>query len=275
MFRSPFTAHVFLLAAVAAVPTVACGDDGDTQPIEETGPVSLGVETSGALSVELLADGPLAVGLNRVYFRLTADGVPVTAATITQVPVMHMTEMGMEHSCPCEQPPAVADADGLFPGWVVFQMAGGLTGDTWREEVTVERDGAEPVDVVFEGFAVSESGARKDLTITTAMGSSTAIVTLNFAATPTVGKNPFTVTVHQRADMMGMSWAALDDLVVTATPDMPSMGHGSTGNVDPVHVAAGRYDGSVNLTMPGTWRIVLAFARDGVELGAVEYTIII
>ena len=139
----------------------------------------------------------------------------------------------------------------------------------------ISPDGAEPVDVVFEGFAVSESGARKDLTITSAMGPSTAIVTLNFAAAPAVGKNPFTVTVHQKADMMGMSWAALDDLVVTATPDMPSMGHGSTGNVEPVHVAALRYAGSVNITMLGTRGIVLTFARDGVELGAVEYTIII
>ena len=63
-----------------------------------------------------------------------------------------------------------------------------------------------------------------------------------------------------------------NDCAITVTPDMPSMGHGSTHNVDPVHVANGRYEGRVNFTMPGLWRDVFAFSRDGVPLGTVEYS---
>jgi len=264
----------WLAALTSSLVIVACTDDATTDP--ETELVSLGVATSGAISVELLADHALAVGLNHVFYKVkrTSDGALVRDATLTQVPIMHMSEMDMEHSCPSEQPPATADADGLYPAIIVFQMASGAMG-AWRSELTVElADGSDPIEVVFSDLAVADSDARKDLTLDDGMGgTSVAIVALHFDATPAVGKNPFTVSVHQKSDMMGMTWAALSDLTITSTPDMPSMGHGSTGNVDPAHVAAGRYAGSVNLTMPGVWRIVLSFARAGTTLGQVEYTL--
>lgn len=86
--------------------------------------------------------------------------------------------------------------------------------------------------------------------------------------TPRVGQNPFAVTVS-RVD----TGAAVTDLTVTAVPDMPSMGHGSSHNVDPIHVGGGRYEGSVNLTMPGEWRVLLEFERNGEWLGETEYAI--
>ena len=85
---------------------------------------------------------------------------------------------------------------------------------------------------------------------------------------PRVGQNPFAVTVN-RVD----TGAAVTDLTVTAVPDMPAMGHGSSHNVDPIHVGDGRYEGSVNLTMPGEWRIVLEFERHDESLGTTEYAI--
>ncbi|MCC6624927.1 MAG: FixH family protein [Deltaproteobacteria bacterium] len=269
---------LWLAALVGPLLASACADDpARTEPTPEPELVSLGLSETATLSVELLAEAPLAVGLNQVYYRLRSlpSGALVTRATVTQVPIMHMAAMDKEHSCPCEQPPAVANDDGLYPAFIVFQMASGMSGDAWRNEVTIELpDGGDPIEVTFAELAVAASSARKDLTLTDAMGgTSVAIVTLDFAAAPAVGHNPFTVTVHQKADMMGMVWSPLSDLVITATPDMPSMGHGSTGNEAPAHVAAGRYQGSVNLTMPGTWRIVLSFARGEQTLGAVEYTL--
>lgn len=85
--------------------------------------------------------------------------------------------------------------------------------------------------------------------------------------TPRVGHNPFAVTVAYQ------DGGPITDLTVTVVPDMPSMGHGSSGNVDPTHVGDGRYEGSANLTMPGEWRIVLDFVRDGEPVGSVEYAI--
>jgi len=245
----------------------ACADDNE-ELTPESERVSLGLEQADSVSVELLADGPLHVGLNKVYYRVkrVADGAVVESATIDQTPMMTMMSMDMEHSSPHEQPPGVA-VDGLFPAFVVFQMPSGDMGH-WRVEAVVDAgSGDEAVTFVV---TVADSGSRKDL----AMGEmGTAIVTLDFHGALKVGQNPFTVTVNKKADMHGMMWEPLSDLTVTAAPDMPSMGHGSPGNIDPVHVQAGRYDGSVNLTMPGQWRIVLGFARGGAEIGTVEYSI--
>lgn len=269
--------------AVLAVPLAAgaCASSDDPtpepEPTETPQLVSLGLETADDLSVEMLSRAGLEVGLNEVFFRVKRlpGGELVERATVLQRPIMHMEAMGMEHSCPCEQPALEVDEDGLFSGLVVFQMASGTGGDTWRNEVSVDLgDGAAPRTVVFEGLAVAASDRRKDLTLTDAMGGTTAaVVTLNFDGPLAAGQNTFTVTVHQKGDMMGMVWDAIEDLTITATPDMPSMGHGSSGNIDPVHVAAGRYEGSVNLFMPGTWRIILGFEKGQADLGTIEYVV--
>ncbi len=272
----PLRLSALMLGALAVA---ACDDAAEPGPTGETPElVSLGLQASDTLEVELLAEDAPAVGLNRVYYRLTrAGGEAVTAATLTQTPIMHMQAMGKEHGCPVEQPPAQADADGLFPAIIVFQMASGEpgSGDAWRVELAVDLgEGAPSETFVFADLPVAASDARRDLALTDPMGSpSAAVVTLHFDQPPRVGLNTFTVTMHHKTDMHGMSWMPDDDCAITVTPDMPSMGHGSTHNVDPVHVGNGRYEGTVNFTMPGLWRVVFDFSRDGAPLGAVEYTV--
>lgn len=258
---------VGLVMAGGAGGMAACADDKE-EATPESEQISLGLERAESVSVELLAERPLHVGLNKVFYRVkrVSDGAVVESASIDHTPMMTMSSMGMEHSAPHEQPPSVA-VDGLFPAYLVFQMPSGEMG-TWRVEAVVDAGNGDE-EVSFD-VVVTESGSRKDL----AMGEiGTAIVTLDFAGALKVGQNPFTVTVNRKTDMHGMMWESVGDLEVTVVPDMPSMGHGSPGNIDPVHAAAGRYDGSVNLTMPGQWRIVLGFSRAGQEIGTVEYTI--
>lgn len=249
-----------------ALSVVACSDEETTTP--ETEQISLGLATADTVTVELLADASLHVGLNRVYFRVkkVSDGALVTSATIDQTPMMTMSAMSMEHSAPHEQPAAVA-VDGLFPAYVVFQMASS-EGNTWRIDTVVDV-GAGAEDVSFD-VSVANSTSRKDLPMGE-MG--TAIVTLDFDEALKVGQNTFTLTVNQKADMHGMTWEPLTDLAVTVVPDMPSMGHGSSNNVNPVHVEAGRYEGSINLTMPGSWRVMLTFEHGGMSMGSLEYQI--
>lgn len=47
---------------------------------------------------------------------------------------------------------------------------------------------------------------------------------------------------------------------------MPSMGHGSPNNVNPVHIEKGHYRGKVNFTMTGEWQIKLKVFKNGVLL---------
>jgi hypothetical protein len=58
-----------------------------------------------------------------------------------------------------------------------------------------------------------------------------------------------------------MSFPAVDDLSISFVPEMPSMGHSSPNNVDPVYTADGHYKGQVNFTMTGWWRLNLTLKK--------------
>jgi hypothetical protein len=198
----------------------------------------------------------------------------VTSAALTQRPMMAM--MSMEHGTPNEQPPAVADAQGLFPAKIVFIMATAASGSdagTWRIELSVDlQNGSAAEELMFADVEVAASQARKDLLVANGMGGTVpVVVTLNFGKEPSVGHNAFTLTAHKKTQM-GMVWEPMTDWAITVTPTMPTMGHGSPGNVNPSHVAAGRYEGSVNFTMGGLWSVVFDFEDAmGASLGDVEY----
>lgn len=58
-----------------------------------------------------------------------------------------------------------------------------------------------------------------------------------------------------------MNFPPVSDLTVEITPEMPSMGHGSPNNVNPVYIENGHYKGKVNFTMTGDWRIHLTLKK--------------
>ena len=60
-----------------------------------------------------------------------------------------------------------------------------------------------------------------------------------------------------------MTFPAEDNFSITMTPEMPSMGHGSPNNVNPVLTKNGHYKGKVNFTMTGDWRINLVLNKEG------------
>lgn len=254
------TRHLVSLTLLLSL--TACGPEAD--PNEDHQPHTLTVRAtadSASYSAELLSASPLSIGRHEVVYRITdkASSTRITDAAVKHLPTMHMA--AHSHSSPFAQPVLSEDE---WVGEIVFTMASGELG-TWDVELTIEREG-ETETVTFVSVDVAESDARRDLVV----GEKKYIVTLNFAGAPKVGKNPFVLTVHERAGMMG-GFPAVSDLAVTVTPEMPTMGHGSSGNVDPVHDRDGNYRGEVNLTMSGLWTLDFVFARDGVELGQVQY----
>ena len=74
-----------------------------------------------------------------------------------------------------------------------------------------------------------------------------------------VGNNPFEITAHRMESMM--SFPAATDLTIEIRPEMPSMGHGSPNNGNPVHTINGHYLGNVNFTMTGEWRINMTIMK--------------
>jgi hypothetical protein len=206
--------------------------------------VLIGEQASDDIAVALYAADSLKVGWNQVYFQITdlTTNTAVTQAQIRQYPVMRMDSLS--HGCPYTDPDDRADDDNLFTAEIVFTMASGMMG-TWRDSVVVERPELNRVyPLVFADLPVRETGRKQNLVVTTPdFATIIYVVTLNFPEEPQVGSNAFILTVHQMESMMNFPPVA--DVTIAVDPQMPDMGHGSTGNVDPVYTANGRYEGTV------------------------------
>lgn len=270
--QNPFT-QLAGSAALAGLILSACGDDGG-DPLPDSGvPVKteslLAAAESESLRLELHTMGPLEVGRNAVAYRLFArpSGTAITRAELSQRPLMTM--MNHSHACPFIDPPAEADAAGRFVGTLVPNMPSGAMGK-WTLDVVVGLEGETSTHTLSYGeLTVSERAipARKDLVV----GEDKYMVTLNFTdGAPAVGESPVIVTVH-RVMHMGATFPPVTDFSIVMTPWMPTMGHGSSGNVDPVHTARGEYEGLVNFNMLGAWRITLELSRGPEKLGEVVY----
>ena len=109
-----------------------------------------------------------------------------------------------------------------------------------------------------KSFTASHNGAKYFISLITPT-----------AANSKVGINDFEIAIYKKASMM--SWPADSSLSVTLTPEMPTMGHGSPNNVDPVHTGRGHYKGKVNFTMTGLWRLNLDFMSGGSVADTTQY----
>jgi hypothetical protein len=84
------------------------------------------------------------------------------------------------------------------------------------------------------------------------------IMTLIDMKEPVVGLNDFEIGLYKKQTMM--SFPPVTSAAVSIEPTMPSMGHGSSNNVNPVHTSLGHYLGKVNFTMTGDWQIDVSAA---------------
>ncbi len=254
------------LGFVAAACQGACGSD--SKSVSPTR-VSVATETSGDVSVELLTDEVLGTGLTPVYLAVTtAGGQPITDAAVSFVPMMAMTT-GMNHSAPVIAPPALEG--GVYHCDVVFQMPTGTAG-SWSATVGVTRPDAATVELTFASLAIADLGRAKPFLYTdpdTQKGTK-YVTSLNFVDAPVVGLNPVIVTLHWMES--ATSFPAVDDATITLDPQMPSMGHGSPGSVDPTPTSLGRYEGKLSFSMAGTWETTVTLRRGGVIIGAPAFT---
>lgn len=245
---------------------LACG----AQPPPAPALQELGTAEVGGLTVGLLVDRPLAVGLNELYYEVRREGAPVTRAAVVQKPLMTMTSMS--HACPLVNPKPEADEHGRFLGRVVFTMPSSEL-EPWDLTLEVTPEGeAAATSVKFEKLQIADSNARQMISL----GGVNHVVTLSFEGAPKVGSNHYFVTVHRPENSMKMNFLPAEELVLVGTPEMPSMGHGSSGNVDPAHVEGGVYEGSVNFSMAGDWVLHLEVSNaNGEKLGTLDWSYVL
>lgn len=107
--------------------------------------------------------------------------------------------------------------------------------------------------------------AAQEATLAGPDGSQVTLSVVQPPAMARVGKQPFEVVVSQQTGASAP--ARVDDLTLEITPEMPTMGHGSPGNVNPTAQGDGRYLGAVNFTMSGPWTVTVRVKRGDETLG--------
>ncbi len=218
--------------------------------------------------VELLHAAPLHAGYNPVTVTLAGpDGQPVAGAQVALSPQMSMLD-GMHHGSGVVAPQQAEP--GVYAGALIFSMPGGPDLGSWQvtaafTDTLAGVSGSIPFPVEVAPSKVHGSFMGPD--------ESRVFLSVVQPQEARVGRQPFEVYAMQRRGMF--DWPPLDDLALEITPWMPTMDHGSPGNVNPVSQGDGRYLGQVNFSMAGPWTVTVVAKRGDAVLGEVvfEYTI--
>ena len=202
--------------------------------------------------------GRLESGYNAVTLKITdLDGNETAATDLTWSPLMHMHNM--KHGCPAS---TISPVDNrLHEGYLVFQMASNET-EYWELTVNYTVNGT---DYSVTGkVTVTESLHRGVQSFQGTDGKRYILASAGPAA-PKVGVNDMKALVYEMKNMM--TFAPVTGYRVLIDPRMPGMGNHSSPNN--VHLARGNtdfYEGKLNLTMTGYWKINLQLEGPGGEI---------
>lgn len=220
-----------------------------------------------AAMAKVYIKGPIITGYNEIYIALydSITNARITNSHIHLEPLMQMTSMS--HSCPVENPEEDA-VQGLFKGVVYFPMASS-PGNTWTLGLHVHNhinnlEGEAELEI-----NVTNALANHMLSLSALNNGSKYFVSLIKPDKPVTGINDFVIAIHEN-DATN-EYAPIEDYKVIITPTMPSMGHGSPNNIDPTHTSNGHYNGKVNFTMNGLWRIKLLISQDSAIVDSTAY----
>lgn len=243
------------------VSLVACTSQNPTQPSipQPAGYTLVGSGSNGNAAVAVYANATLAAGYNAVYVQATVNGSPINGF-VTLATTMNMNTMS--HSCPIIQPTHIPDSSGLYHGAIVFTMAG--TADEWKVTVNVHTNDGN-ITVIDVPVNVAASSNVK---VVKAGNVKTIIAML--PAEWKVGKNDIEFAIFRGTDPQ---YPVLDQGTITMVPTMPSMGHGSYGNIHPTQQANLLYKGVVNYSMSGDWQIDVATIEEGKPTASVSFLV--
>lgn len=235
------------------------GNGPDLQLIKIDSGYAAGSKAIAALYCEQI----FKTGYNKVYVALydSATGSLITNADVSLMPLMNMGMM--VHSAPKESPDNNLVNNKWFDGAVVYIMPSDSM-MKWEMEVHVHNHSAsgEPEGMaLFDNIDVANDTAKYK-TFTAADGTRLYLSYIN-PASPIIGINDFEFTIHKRNTMM--DFPPDDSYTCQIYPWMPSMGHGSPNNVNPVNTGNGHYNGDVNFTMSGDWQIKVYIDKGGVK----------
>lgn len=231
-------------------------------PIEGKTLVGSGTSDDANVDIKVYADEALFVGYNKLYTVLYEKGTmnQIKSAHVMYHPMMNMNS-GMSHACPIENPISTTPEDGLFEGAAIFIMPSGDMG-SWKLGVHVHNHMNQQEEMTDLDIDVMTPADARVFSFVSPVDSKKIFITMIEPNDPEVGMNDFVVAAHFKESMT--SFPAIEDLRIEFEPTMPTMGHGSPNNENPVHMMNGHYEGVVNFTMSGYWLLDMTI-RDNMD----------
>lgn len=267
---------ILLLTAISLV-VFSCKKNKQTEPEEETEIINptnnltkIG-ETYiiGAKAKAIVyATKSFETGYNEIYVSLfdSIDGSPLTDGHLDLLPLMNMGSM--THSTPVENTEETLATNGYFKSAVIFSMPGSSV--EWSLNLSFHNHKNGLTGTGNIGVNVGSSTPSKFKSIVMALDSNKKVfISLVQPNIPHVGINNFEITLHQKLN--AMDFPAINNYSVEIVPEMPSMGHGSPNNINPVNIGNGHYLGKVNYTMTGLWNVKLNIYKNGVLISNDQY----
>jgi len=234
--------------------------------------IALGTATSvlstKKLEAEVWVEDTLRTGWNVVHLRLRDPRFPDSSVGDVHIRSLPWMDMGtMRHGAPGENlGPDTVDGRAVRDGYriaAVFQTASSDMG-SWTLRVRVHdhrfvgtADSALQNDTVTIPVVVKASAPSR---VATFLGPDGAqrVVALIAPSHPVPGTNPVEFGMWRTQD--SVAFVGDSAVALSFDPTMPSMGHGSDGNTQPVARRKGHYLGAANFTMTGDWRLSLRVA---------------
>lgn len=204
--------------------------------------------------------GKFNVGYNDLYFVVTKkkNGNYVKNYEIKDFsPVMLMVKMNMKHSTPVSGPAQSFNDSyaAVKRAWVSFIMSSGESGSWtlgYNASILGSNGGIEEADITVDPLP-----AGQDWVKSFKQGNDTYYISIANPTDLKTGANTLTAYVSKKSNPATTPYAiASESFKVEIDPRMPDMGnHTSPDNTPLLKQADGSYQGTVNLTMTGLWRI--------------------
>ena len=206
--------------------------------------------------------GTFHTGYNELYFVSTKkeSGNYIKDLTVTSnTPLMYMSKMNMYHSTPVSDKSRIVNYDYLAVKrvWVSFLMNSSENGSwTYSYEVDVlgKSGGVEKKDIVVNELPEGQVWLKSFK-----VGDDTFFLSLVNPTDWKTGTNEIRAYVSKKSNPITTPYAlASETFTVDIDPRMPDMGnHTSPNNTPLTKQEDGSYQGTINLTMTGLWRIHL------------------
>lgn len=211
--------------------------------------------------IELYSYDSLRTGYNQLFIRLT-DSVSHSVIRDAHLELTPMMDMGIsQHSCPTEQTQSDKITKDFYDAAAIFTMAETST-YKWSITAKIRNNLNNKEGQISIPISVTQ-GQHPSSTFSASDGNAMVAAMIPMAK-PKVGLNDVEFVIYTNTDN---GFIPVEDVTTVITPEMPSMGHGSPNNVNPVSKGKGHYSGKVNFIMTGEWKINLEIARAGTKLG--------